>query len=137
MKTTYPALILILFLNTLACVPSKEKVDFKNDENNKKVEIYVGGKLFTAFIYPDDMEKQVLFPILTASGKTITRGYPLQPRPFERTDHPHHIGLWLNFGDVNGLDFWNNSFAVKPEDKPKYGTVKFNKILSINSKKGE
>ena len=137
MKTTYPALILMLILNTLACVPSKEKVDFKNDENNKKVEVFVGGKLFTAFLYPDDMEKQVLFPILTASGKTITRGYPLQPKPFERTDHPHHVGLWLNFGDVNGLDFWNNSFAVKPEDKPKYGTVRFNKILSINPQKGE
>ena len=60
----------------------------------------------------------------------------MDPRPFERTDHPHHVGLWLNFGDVNGLDFWNNSFAIKPADKPKYGTVKFKKIVSENPKKG-
>ncbi|MDO9614678.1 MAG: PmoA family protein, partial [Bacteroidota bacterium] len=114
----------------------KEKVEFKNFESEKKVEVFVGGKLFTAFIYPDNMEKQSLYPIASASGKLITRGYPLDPRPFERTDHPHHVGLWLNFGDVNGLDFWNNSFAIKPADKPKYGTVKFKKIVSENPVKG-
>lgn len=43
--------------------------------------------------------------LLFASGKVITRGYPMNPRPFERMDHPHHVGLWFNFGDVNGLDF--------------------------------
>jgi len=32
-------------------------------------------------------------------------------------DHPHHIGLWFNYGDVNGTDFWNNSDAVKPEER--------------------
>ena len=83
------------------------------------------------------MEKQSLYPIVTASGKTITRGFPLNPRPFERTDHPHHVGLWVNFGDVNGLDFWNNSFAIDSAEKPKYGSVKFKKIVSENPEKGE
>jgi hypothetical protein len=32
-------------------------------------------------------------------------------------DHPHHIGLWFNYENVNGLDFWNNSFAIAPEKK--------------------
>lgn len=113
------------------------KVEFKHKNQEKKVEVFVDGKLFTAYIYPDNMEKQSLYPIVSASGKTITRGYPMNPRPFERTDHPHHIGLWFNFGDVNGLDFWNNSFAIKAADKPKYGTVKFKKIVSENPKKGE
>jgi hypothetical protein len=45
--------------------------------------------------------------------------------------------LWFNFGNVNGLDFWNNSFAIKPEDKPKYGTIKFRKIVRENPEKGE
>jgi hypothetical protein len=116
---------------------SSQKVEFKNLDSEKKVEVTFDGKFFTAFIYPDNMEKQSLYPILSASGKTITRGYPLNPRPFERTDHPHHVGLWFNFGSVNGLDFWNNSFAIKPEDKSKYGTIKFNKIVSENPKKGE
>ena len=137
MKRSFlPVLILILSISLLqaAKIP---KVEFKNKEQDKKVEVFVGGKFFTAYIYPDNMEKQSLYPILSASGKTITRGFPLNPRPFERVDHPHHVGLWFNFGDVNGLDFWNNSFAIKPADKPKYGTVKFKKIISENAKKGE
>jgi hypothetical protein len=125
------------FILSAACLAGNSKVEFKNDASNKKVEVFIDGKFFTAFIYPDDMEKQTLYPILSASGKIVTRGYPMNPRPFERTDHPHHVGLWLNFGDVNGLDFWNNSFAIKPEDKPNYGSIKFKKIVSENPKKGE
>jgi hypothetical protein len=130
------ALIFIFAFGTLQAGKSP-KVEFKNKDQEKKVEVYVDGKLFTAYIYPDNMEKQSLYPIVSASGKIITRGYPMNPRPFERTDHPHHVGLWFNFGDVNGLDFWNNSFAIKAADKPKYGTVKFKKIVSENPKKGE
>jgi len=137
MKKNYVLTILLVFFTTFLFAASKEKVAFKNDDPGKKVEVYIGGKLFTAFIYPDNMEKQSLYPIMTASGKVITRGYPMNPRPFERTDHPHHVGLWFNFGDVNGLDFWNNSFAIKQADKPKYGTVVFKKIVSENQDKGE
>ncbi len=136
MKNFLIVTIVLLCVANLAQASKKEKVEFKNDEKGKKVEIFVGGKLFTAYIYPDNMEKQSLYPIMSASGKFITRGYPLNPRPFERTDHPHHVGLWFNFGSVNGLDFWNNSFAIKPEDKPKYGTIKFRKIVSENPSKG-
>lgn len=128
--------VLALFI-TMSCATSNNKVEFKHNANNKKVEVFVDGKFFTAYIYPEDMEKQSLYPIVSASGKTITRGYPLNPRPFERTDHPHHVGLWFNFGDVNGLDFWNNSFAIKAADKPNYGSVKFKEIVSENAKKGE
>jgi hypothetical protein len=125
----------ILFANT--SVVNGQKVEFRNLQNEKKIEVLIDGKLFTAFIYPDDMEKQSLYPILSASGISITRGYPMQPKPFERTDHPHHVGLWFNFGNVNGLDFWNNSFDIKAEDKSKYGTVKFDKIVSMKPEKGE
>jgi len=137
MKTLcIPVLILLVSISCNRSI-SKEKVEFKNDENGKKVDVYIGDKFFTSYIYPDDMEKQSLYPIVTASGKTITRGYPLNPRPFERTDHPHHVGLWFNHGAVNGLDFWNNSFAIKPEDKPNYGSIKFKKIVLEDPKKGE
>jgi hypothetical protein len=53
----------------------------------------------------------------------VTRGFPLEPRPGERVDHPHHVGLWLNHGDVNGLDFWNNSEAIPAAEAGKYGTI--------------
>lgn len=137
MKKSCMMAFILVFFSTCLFAEKKGKVTFKNDDGGKKVEVQIGGKFFTSFIYPDNMEKQTLYPIMTASGKVITRGYPLNPRPFERTDHPHHVGLWFNFGDVNGLDFWNNSFAIKPADKPKYGTILFKKIVSENPEKGE
>jgi hypothetical protein len=137
MKLSHLTLISFMLAIMLPQQANSQKVEFKNREQDKKIEVLIDGKLFTTYIYPDNMEKQSLYPIISASGKIITRGYPMHPRPFERTDHPHHVGLWLNFGDVNGLDFWNNSFAIKPADKPKYGTIRFKKIVSENPEKGE
>lgn len=121
------------------CTPKEKNavVTFNDDPANRKVEVLMNGQPFTNFIYPADMEKPVLNPIHTASGQVITRGYPLDPRPFERIDHPHHVGMWFNFGDVNGLDFWNNSFAIPAERKHRYGTVKFDRIVSLDPAKGE
>lgn len=126
---------LMLFLPVLALALScsagnKADVVFSLDETARKVDIAVEGKYFTSLIYPEDMEKPVLWPILSASGKDITRGYPRASRAFESTDHPHHVGLWFNFGNVNGLDFWNNSFAIPAERKSSYGSVVFDRIVS-------
>lgn len=101
--------------------------------NQKKIDVVIGGKYFTTFLFPDTLEKPVLYPIHTASGTAVTRGFPLQTQPGDPTDHPHHIGLWLNFENVNGLDFWNNSFAIPPAKKHQYGWIKDTKVTSIKS----
>lgn len=127
---------LVLFFGIAICLScSTNNVRFIKSTDNK-VDVYFGESYFTSYLYPEDMAKQVLYPIVTASGKEITRGYPINPRPFERTDHPHHVGLWFNFGDVNGLDFWNNSPAINPENKFQYGSIKFKEIVEINPKRG-
>jgi hypothetical protein len=66
-------------------------------------------------------------------GVTITRGWPLAPRPGERTDHPHHVGLWFNYSNANGFDFWNNSDAIPAANAPKMGTIVLDKIVSARS----
>ncbi len=131
------SILLFCILLSAVQISFGQNVRFKKLDKENKVEVYIEGKLFTAFLYPNNMEKQTLYPIINAHGKYITRGFPFEPRSFERTDHPHHVGYWFNFGDVNGLDFWNNSYAIKPADKPKYGTIKFIKIVSIQPKKGQ
>lgn len=111
------------------------KVIPSNAEN--KVDVYIDDKLFTSFLYPTTLEKPVLFPINASNGTMITRGFPLKPQPNEPTDHPHHVGLWFNFENVNGLDFWNNSYAIPPEKKHLYGWIITDKILQTESgKKG-
>ena len=103
------------------------------DETAHRVDVLVDGKPFTAYIWPTTLKKPVLFPIRAASGTIITRGFPLDPRVGERVDHPHHAGLWFNYEDVNGLDFWNNSYAIKPENAHKMGTILHHSILSSKS----
>ncbi len=89
----------------------------------KKVDVFVDGNLFTSYLYREDLEKPILFPVVTASGTIVTRGFPLQPRENERVDHPHQVGVWFNYGDVNGFDFWNNSYNIPAQDKAKYGRI--------------
>ncbi len=100
-------------------------------ESNNQVTVLADGKPFTSFIYPDSLEKPVLYPIYAADGELITRGYPIVPRPHEPVDHPHHIGLWMNYESVNGLDFWNNSSAIPAEKKN--GWIKTTKVDELKS----
>jgi hypothetical protein len=102
-------------------------------EAHQRVDITIDGKPFTSYIWPSSLKKPVLYPLVSESGITVTRGYPLEPRPDERVDHPHHAGLWFNYGDVNGFDFWNNSDAIKPEDRSKMGTILHSGVLSTKS----
>lgn len=111
----------------------KLPVTLKKASDAKKVDIFIGGKLFTTFLFPDTLEKPVLYPIYTANGTAVTRGFPLNPRAGDPTDHPHHLGLWLNFENVNGLDFWNNSFAIPAERKHQYGWIKTAKLTEIKN----
>lgn len=99
-------------------------------KEKKQVDILWNGKLLTAYCYYDSIRKPILFPLVTTDGITVTRGYPIQPRAGERTDHPHHTGMWLNYESVNGLDFWNNSTAITPEKRHGYGTIRHDKIVS-------
>ena len=109
---------------------------FVNDTENQKVDVQINGTLFTSYHYNATLPKPVLFPLVTTSGKTLTRGFPIDPKPGERVDHPHHMGHWFNYGDVNGLDFWNNSDAIPEEKLEQYGKIVHNEIVNIDSKEG-
>ena len=92
-------------------------------EPDRRVDVAIGGQPFTSYIWPTTLKKPVLYPIRTAKGTLVTRGFPLDPRPGERVDHPHHVGLWFNYGNVDGYDFWNNSDAIEPTNRSKMGTI--------------
>ena len=113
------------------------KIGFVVSEKDKKVDVMIDGKLFTSYIWPDNVMKPVLYPVMTSEGTEITRGYPLKPRAGERVDHPHHVGIWFNYGDVDGFDFWNNSEAIPADKKSGYGTIKHMKINQLKEGNGE
>jgi len=102
--------------------------------DKNQIDVFYNDKLLTAYCYGDSIMKPVLFPVNTVAGISVTRGFPLAPRTGERVDHPHHIGLWLNYESVNGLDFWNNSTAIPYKDKPRYGRVVHQKVITAETK---
>src|ERR1017187_779498 len=122
----------LLIASSLRAAPDKGVAVVPNEASNR-VDVLVDGHPFTSYIWPDTLKKPVLFPLRAASGTIITRGYPLDPRPGERTDHPHHVGLWLNYENVNGVDFWNNSTALPAEQQAKMGTVVHRRIVKTSS----
>lgn len=135
-KITIVSVLKYVVLNLLALssfyslfAQTKQLVKVVKAVKENKVNIFIGEKLFTSFLYPDSLEKPVLFPVHAANGAMVTRGFPLAAQPNEPNDHPHHIGIWFNFENVNGLDFWNNSYAIPAEKKQLYGWIKTDRIL--------
>ncbi len=137
----YQAILLILIMSSSTMLfgqkMKKEPIEIKVNEAEKKVDIMVGGDLFTTYMYPDNIMKPVLWPVMSPEGNMLTRSYPLINKEGDRTDHPHHVGVWLNYGDVNGYDFWNNSEAIPQERKDGYGTIFHQSIEKAKGGKGK
>jgi hypothetical protein len=111
------------------------KVTFVDKSAEKKIDILIGDKLFTSFCWPDNVFKPVLYPVYTSAGTVVTRGFPLDPREGESTDHAHHVGIWLNYGDVNGVDFWGNGSTGSLS--PRGGVIKHLNIEKMSEENGE
>ncbi len=95
---------------------------------DNSVAVEVGGRPFTTFYFGDAAPKPYLHPLLTAGGLRLTRLYPMETTEPGSHDHPHHRGLWLSHGDVNGIDFW----ASEPSQrKGKQGLIVLKKILEM------
>ncbi|MBP8959571.1 MAG: PmoA family protein [Bacteroidales bacterium] len=129
----YLIVMLSMVVSTLTVY--SQNVKLVHDESKRKVDVFIGDKLFTSYRYPVDFEKPFLFPVYAPNGAVVTRGFPLEPRKGERVDHPHHIGLWFNHGNVNGLDFWNNSSAIPAGKKDSYGHITVQKIVKAKGGK--
>jgi hypothetical protein len=76
-----------------------------------------------------------LYPVNTSKGTEITRGFPLRPREGEQNDHIHQAGIWFNYGNVNGLDFWGNGSRGFKE--PGGGEIKHLRIEKLKEGSGE
>jgi hypothetical protein len=121
----------------LGAADQAPRVEVIRDDANRRVDVRVGGAPFTSYLWPETLKKPVLFPLRTAKGTVVTRGFPLEPRPGERVDHPHHVGLWFNYGDVNGIDFWNNTEGLPADRVGKMGTIRHRAVERVASGAGQ
>jgi hypothetical protein len=98
MKTSYWFFVL--------AAPLCAQVTF--DKSAGQIAVTIDGKPFTTLFCGPETAKPYLHPLRAASGRIVTRHYPMENVPGETHDHPHHRGLWFSHGSVNGFDFWSN-----------------------------
>jgi hypothetical protein len=84
------------------------------------IDVTIDGKPFTTFHYGAENGKPYLAPLRSASGKVVTRHFPMEQIPGESRDHLHHTGLWFSYDDVNGTKFWENDPSYT---KPHIGRI--------------
>ena len=131
-----PVLVGLLFgtlitsaIVSLQAQQQERGVRLVKNEASRRVDVFVDGQPFTSYVWPEMLKTPVLYPLRTAKGTVVTRGFPLEPRPGERVDHPHHAGFWLNYGNVNGVDFWNSSTFLPPEQQRKMGMILHRRVV--------
>lgn len=140
MKLNTLLTIALLIAFTGASAQQKQKHEgfrFVDYIDKKQIDILYNDSLLTAYCYYDSVMKPVLYPLKTVSGITLTRGFPLEPRQGDRIDHPHHVGMWLNYESVNGLDFWNNSTAIPYTKRSHYGSIVHDGVVKTDAQKNK
>ena len=116
----------------VAFISGFASAEFRFEEKDATHSLYAGDKLISAF--RTDYRVPYLYPLTSPSGANIARHWPMEnDAPTEEKDHPHHRGLWLSHGDVNGCDFWagmvGKKDAIIRADKVATGLTEHSAIL--------
>jgi hypothetical protein len=107
-RSAFVAFALGLLIVAPALVRGGEPVLIKR--HGKQVDVFINAKPFATYSIDSKFPKPFLYPLRTASGTVITRGFPMRTDiPGESTDHPHHRALFFAHGDINGVDFWTEA----------------------------
>jgi len=85
--------------------------DIKFVQDTNKIDILIGGNLFTTYRYGSEQTKPILYPVKSPSGVALTRNFPFENIPGESNDHPHHAGIFFTYDKVNNDGFWNNRIS--------------------------
>jgi hypothetical protein len=126
-------LVLAMSLVILPTAAQSERgVRITENKAAKQLDVYIDGQLFTSYCYWDSQKKPILYPLRSATGTVVTRSFPVAKVAGERTDHPHHVSSFFDYGNINGVDFWNNSGGAGSE---KMGTIQHRSVKSVKNGK--
>ena len=117
----------------LLCTAVMAQVDLKSEKD--RVAITIDGQPFTNLYLGPSFAKPFLWPLRSVAGVIVTRRWPIEEIATDSHDHPHHRGLWIGYGDINGINFWESEpeSKVSPENPSKKGTVRLKKLDEAKS----
>jgi hypothetical protein len=137
MKSKLPLLALLALLAAFGQAVIAAEVKLVEQKDKQQIDVLVDGQPFTSYVYWSNQKKPLLSPLRTSQGTIFTRGFPLEKVAGERTDHPHHISSWFNYGNVNDCDFWNSPpEGFDRDSKIPYGAVRHKNIKALASGTG-
>jgi hypothetical protein len=85
--------------------------------NGSQVDVRIGGRPFTTYAFDPSVAKPYVFPLRSAQGTLVTRGFPMTPDiAGEDHDEPHQRAMYFAHGDINGFDFWGEAAFPKWSD---------------------
>src|SRR5690349_5768368 len=101
------------------------------------IAIAINGQPFSDFYIGNKYPKPFLAPLLSATGLIVTRKGPMENVEGESRDHPHHKGLWIGYGDINKVNFWESEAASQPSgnNPTAKGTILLRSVDDVSSGK--
>ena len=136
MKRILTLSLVVFTLSLMVMTAAAQTIKLVEAKEKKQVDVLVDGQPFTSYVYWDDQKKPILYPLRTSKGTVVTRSFPLVKVAGERTDHPHHISSWFNYGNINGVDFWNTPPEGMTRTPGQYGTIKHRAVKAVKNGKG-
>ena len=97
------------YVLTDAVAPTAGPVVDLSEQDGGRIEVKIGGEVFTCYHYGEDMPRPVLYPVIGPFGRGVTRPFPMETVEDDETDHVHHRSIWVAWGDVNGSDNWSET----------------------------
>lgn len=121
----------------LASVPPVDAQVELKVVGSDRVSIAINGQPFSDFYIGNSYPKPFLSPLRSATGLIVTRRYPMETIEGESRDHPHHRGLWIGYGNVSDVNFWENEPDSKtsPGNPATKGRVVLERVGRVSSGK--
>ena len=101
-------ILLPLMLLRPASLVSAATVELRREGD--RIDVVVGGRAFTTYYFGPNNAKPYLFPLRSAQGTIVTRGFPMvSDIAGEDRDEPHQRAMYFAHGDIDGFDFWGEA----------------------------
>ena len=103
----------VLAAATFAAPAENAAPVFAAEHGAGRLAITRGGQPVADYFFKHPKVPRPFFSTLRApDGTQLTRNFP--PQPGDAQDHDTlHPGLWMAFGDLNGVDFWRNKGRIE------------------------
>jgi hypothetical protein len=132
-KLLRPLLALVISSAFPAILAGEDPVELRREGD--EIDILIGGRPFAAYHFDPAVAKPFLFPLRSAQGTVVTRGFPMVTDiPGEDHDEPHQRAMYFAHGDINGFDFWGEAAFPRwsRHSRATFGRTVFRKLEEMS-----